>query len=391
MASADIPAQSAKSKATLAYFLSISILGTFTALGGPALPSLAANTSSTLDQISLCFVMGSLGYLLGSLLGGRAYDRFPGNRLLALTLLGVAASGALIPTAHKLWWLLSIQLVLGLAQGANDVGCNTLLLWTHGRKSGPYVNGLHFSFGVGTSIAPLALAGILSINSGFQWAFWIFALLCLPLAVWIWRLPEGSQLEGRGATASKSAVLFPAVLLVLAFLFYVGAEVGFGGWVYTYALTREMGTTITAAYLTSAFWGTFTVGRLLGVWISSRYQPIPVLIADLLGCLASLSLIALWPDSIAALWIGSVSCGLFMASVFPTMLLLAGERLDISGRVTSWFLVGGGAGSMILPWIIGQAFTRIGSSALPFIVLFAILLNLIFVMAFSSQTGRSLE
>ncbi len=376
----------AKSTPALAYFLTLAILGSFTALGGPALPSLAGNTYSTLDQISLYFVLGSLGYLLGSLLGGRAYDRLSGNKLIALTLVGVAVSGALIPIARELWWLLTAQFVLGLAQGANDVGCNTLLLWAHGKQSGPYINGLHFSFGVGTFIAPLVLAGFLSAGWGIQGAFWVFTLLSLPLALWIWTLPEINKPDNTAGASARSEPFFPAAYLVLAFVFYVGAEVGLGDWVYTYALTRGLGTTISAAYLTAAFWGTFTAGRLLGVWISMRFRPVPILLADLFGCLASLSLIALWPDSITMLWIGAIGAGLFMASVFPTMLLLAEERLQISGRVTSWFLVGGGAGSMVLPWIIGQAFTGIGSGAMPYLILVAVLLNLFFVIFFSSRT-----
>jgi FHS family Na+ dependent glucose MFS transporter 1 len=376
-----------KRKATLAYFLSISILGTFTALGGPALPSLAKNTSSTLEQISLYFVVGSLGYLLGSLLGGRAYDHLPGNRLLALTLLVVAASGALTPIIHSLWWLLAAQLTLGLAQGANDVGCNTLTLWIHGQEAGPYMNGLHFSFGVGTTIAPLVLAGFLSLAVGFQWAFWIFAFLSLPLVIWLWNLPELPMTQQGPRNNKPTTTFFPAAFLVLSFLFYVGAEVGYGNWVYTYAITRGLGTTITSAYLTSAFWGTFTAGRLLGVWISSRLRSIQILIADLLGCLVSLSLIIFWPGSSATLWIGSIGLGLFSASIFPTMLVLAGERLEITGTLTSWFLVGGGTGSMILPWVIGQAFTGFGSAAMPLLVTIAFALNLLAVLVFSSRTS----
>lgn len=72
-------------------------MGLYPAIGGPALPSLAENTSSTFNQISLFFVLGSLGYLLGSYLGGRAYDRFSGHRIMAITLLVIAVSGAFIP------------------------------------------------------------------------------------------------------------------------------------------------------------------------------------------------------------------------------------------------------------------------------------------------------
>ena len=375
---------------TAAYYSSIFILGLFTAIGGPALPTLAENTSSTLNQISLFFVLGSLGYLLGSYFGGKAYDRVRGHRLMAVTLLVVAVSGTFIPLMRTIWLLLLVQFALGLAQGANDVGCNTLLLWVHGKSAGPYVNGLHFFFGLGTFIAPLVLAGILSLSGDIQWVFWIFALTSLPLVFWLWRLPEPPvQLKTDGKGKSPTPFI-PIALLVLAFLLYVGAEVGFGNWLYTYAISLKLGTTITSAYLTSAFWGTFTLGRLLGVWVSTRFRAATILFVDLLGCLASLSVILLQPDSVPALWIGAIGAGLFMASVFPTMIVLAGERMHVTGSVTGWFLVGGGAGGMILPWIIGQAFVGIGAVAMPVLVLVSIAFNLLVIILFTTKPVKSL-
>jgi FHS family Na+ dependent glucose MFS transporter 1 len=373
------------------YYLSIFILGLFTALAGPALPSLAENTASTFDQISLFFVLGSLGYLLGSYFGGRAYDRFPGHRLMASTLVIIAVSGFFVPITRQLWLLLLAQFMLGLAQGANDVGCNTLLLWVHGKKAGPFMNGLHFFFGLGAFIAPLTLAGFLSATGGIQWVFWTFGLLCLPLAVWFWNLPEPPAQPESHENGHASFPLIPVALLALAFLLYVGSEVGFGNWVYTYALTLGLGTAITSAYLTSAFWGTFTLGRLLGIWVSTRARAATILFVDLLGCLASLGVILLWPDSVPALWTGAIGLGLFMASVFPTMLMLAGERMHVTGTMTGWFLFGGGIGGMILPWSIGQVFVQIGAGAMPVLVVVTIALNLLVILLFLSRPAMKLE
>src|SRR5688500_12271000 len=144
--------------ATIVYYLSFILLGASTAASGPSLPKLAEHTSSGLDRISLIFVFGSLGYLIGSYFGGRAYDRVPGHKLMAIAVLGLALVTALIPVAPALWLLLLAMFLSGLAAGILDVGCNTLLLWTHGKNAGPFMNGLHFFFGVGSFIAPLILA-----------------------------------------------------------------------------------------------------------------------------------------------------------------------------------------------------------------------------------------
>jgi fucose permease len=103
------------------------------------------------------------------------------------------------------------------------------------------------------------------------------------------------------------------------------------------------------------------------------------------GCLASLGVILLWRDSALALWAGAIGVGLFMASVFPTMLLLAGEHMHVTGAITGWFLVGGGAGGMIWPWVIGQAFVGIGPVAMPALALAAIAVNLLVILIFLAR------
>jgi FHS family Na+ dependent glucose MFS transporter 1 len=310
---------------------------------------------------------------------------------MGFTLLMMAVCAGLIPFMQGLWSLLLVFFVLGLAKSALDVGGNALLLWVHGEKAGPFMNGLHFFFGLGAALAPLILAQVLQITGGIQWAFWLFALLSLPLALWLWSLPEPPAQASAHENEKAPFPIVPVTLITLAFLLYVGTEVGFGNWVYTYALTLGLGTEITSAYLTSAYWGTFTLGRLLGVWVSTRLRPASILIADLLGCLASLGLILLWRDSATALWAGAIGLGLCTASVFPTLIMLAGERMRVTGAMTGWFLAGASIGGMALPWGIGQAFVRIGAGSMPLLVLGTLVLNLLAVLLFLSRPALELE
>ena len=371
--------------ATIAYYLAFIILGMTTAASGPALPKLAEHTSSGLDRISLIFIFGSLGYLIGSYLGGRAFDRFSSHRLLSLTVLLIAIASALIPNANSLALLLGAMFLSGFASGIIDVGGNALLIWTHGEKAGPFLNGLHFFFGVGSLIAPLVLARVLLLTGDITWMYYFFAIVSLPLLIWFWFLPEPHKPVHTDAETSTS---FPARIVVLTlvlFFLYVGLELGFGNWIYTYALTLGLGTTVTAAYLTSAFWGSFTFGRLLAVWISTRMRPITIIVMDLIGCVLSTLIIMLWRDSNLALWVGTVGLGISMASIFPTIILLAGERMHITGTVTGWFLVGSGAGSMLLPWLIGQIFARTGPQAMNTVLLVDIVLTFVILFLFTSQ------
>ena len=56
----------------LVYYAAYVILGLSLSVVGPTLPELAAQTGSTLGQISVVFAASSLGVVAGSLLGGYA-------------------------------------------------------------------------------------------------------------------------------------------------------------------------------------------------------------------------------------------------------------------------------------------------------------------------------
>jgi MFS transporter, FHS family, Na+ dependent glucose transporter 1 len=374
--------------ATSAYYLAFIGLGLTATIGGPALPYLAHLTGSRLDQFSVTFVSGSLGYMLGSLLGGRMYDRFPGHRIIASMLLVIAATMVFVPIIPFLWLMTAVLFLLGTAQGALDVGCNTLLMWVHGSKVGPFMNGLHFFYGVGAFLLPIIVAQVLSTSGDIRLVYWLLAVLLPPIAIWMWRLPSPELRPAANQAVGAKVSVLPAALFVFFFLAYVGSEVGFGNWIYTYTTHLNLASDASAAYLTSVFWGSFTVGRLLGVGISTRLKSKTILSIDLPGCLAALAVIILWPASQAALWTGTVALGLFMASIFATALALAEEKLRLTGSITGWFLVGSGAGGMLLPWLIGQLFVRRGPQVTMVIIFVDVFVNLLILAAISGLSSR---
>jgi FHS family Na+ dependent glucose MFS transporter 1 len=394
---------------TAGYFALFVQLGLVTSTLGPTLPALAAQAGVALDQASLLFTSHALGYLLGALLGGRLYDRMGGHPVLVAMLVLMAVAVGLVPLLPALWLLATVWLLVGLAGGALDVGGNTLMVWVHGRKVGPYMNGLHFFFGVGSFLGPLVVALMLSLHLGAARAYWPLVLLLLPVAAWLAPLaspaapadtPEAKPIDAPEVISelpdpSASSAAVPrsrqgavVALIALLLLLYVGAEAAFGGWVYSYALALELGSAAGAAYLASAFWGALTVGRLLAIPLAARFRPRSILLADLLGCLASVAIILALPSSATALWLGALGLGAAMASIFPTAITLAERRVRITGRVTSWFLAGSSVGAMSLPWIIGQLFTAVGPLATMAVILVDLTLALA-VFGALMQVSRS--
>jgi FHS family Na+ dependent glucose MFS transporter 1 len=180
-------------------------------------------------------------------------------------------------------------------------------------------------------------------------------------------------------------------MMVLFFTLYVGSEVSFGGWVYSYAVAMKLMNTTTAALVTSMFWGSLTLGRLVSIPITAKFKYSSVLCVDVIGVLVSVSLILLWPKSEAVIWIGTFGTGFGMASIFPTMLSLAESRLHITGKVTSWFFVGASCGGAILPWLIGQLFEPVGPWVAMAAIFIAMALALVTFTSLFTYSNRVLK
>jgi fucose permease len=163
-------------------------------------------------------------------------------------------------------------------------------------------------------------------------------------------------------------------LIAIFFFLYVGSETSFGGWIATYAKTLGLGDAVTAAYLTSAFWGALTLGRFLSVLLAVYIKPATMLVIDLAGTIISLCIVLAGSGSVIVTWIGTIGTGLFMASLFPATVNLAERRMTITGKITAWFFVGGSLGGMTLPLIIGQFFNSAGPLIAPAVMCASVVL-----------------
>lgn len=365
-------------KKVIAYFLAFIALGMTSAALGPTLPGLAEQTGTQLSGISFLFATRSLGFLAGSILAGRIFDRFAGHPIILASLLLMSIFLALVPFMRQLWLLTAVMFLAGLVEPGIDVGSNTLLVWRFGEKVGPYMNSLHFFFGVGAFLSPIIIAQTMLVSDGgIQLAYWVLALLMLPAGLAFVRFPS-LPIRQRDTAVHGGRANWFLVVLVAAFLFlYVGAEVAYGGWIYTYAITLDLSSTTVAAYLTSFFWGSLTLGRLLSIPLTAKLHPKALLSGALAGCLLSMAILIVGQNSTAALWAGTIGLGLSMSVIFPTTIALAEHTLSLSGQMTSYFFIGASLGGMSIPWLIGQLFEAIGPVVTMLIILATLLMAVV--------------
>jgi FHS family Na+ dependent glucose MFS transporter 1 len=355
---------------TAGYYLLVTFLGLSTGVIGPTLPVLAGQTHTQLGDMGLVFLVSSAGFTLGTALTSRLVDRVPGHVVLGLAQLAAAVLIGLVPVAPQLPILLAVLGLAGLAHGFINAGTNTLLVWVHRARVGPYMNGMHFCFGLGAFAGPLLVALVIGAAGGYRWVYWGVAGIGLLAGLRILILRDSPRPEHHpDLAAAGGRVELPIVISSALFLFfYVGAEIAFGGWVYTYAVQLRLASAAGAAYLTSAFWLAFTIGRLISIPMATRLTPERTILTALGGCLALLLGAIALPGSSTILWILAVGLGLCMAPVWPTGYTLAGQSVIFTARVSGIILLGDSFGGMVLPWLSGQVIERAGAQSMVYLV-----------------------
>jgi FHS family Na+ dependent glucose MFS transporter 1 len=335
---------------TLGYYWLIFCMGLNMAVLGPTLPTLAAQTQARVGDMGQLFLFGAIGGVLGTLYGGRLFDRLRGHVVLGVAQIVSGLLMLCIPFMPALGWLLAVVVIKGVLDGITNNGVNTLLVWTHREKVSPYMNGLHFCFGLGAFLSPLVMAQVVDISGAYRWVYVGLAALTALAGVRMVTM-AGSPLATHPAESEPGAVQprhipYSVVLAAALFLFfYVGAEIAFGNWVYTYAVELKLAQAVQAAYLTSGFWLAFTVGRLLSVPLATRFAPRQIIAVALLGCV------------------------FFMG--------LAVQGLKLTARASGVILLGDSFGGMILPWLVGQVLEATGPRAMVYLVCGSLLCDLL--------------
>ena len=377
-----------KTAQTISYFIAFVALGLAMAALGPTLPALAEQTKVSLADISYLFTARSFGFLLGSLFSGRFYDRLRGHTVMAVMIIAMSAMLALVPIIPTLSILAATVVVLGTAEGALGVGGNTLLVWVHESRVPPFMNGLHFFYGVGGVLSPLVIALALRFVDSAAAVYYVLAVLILPAAAVLLSLPSPQNQQASQEHSNAGRINYKLVVLIALLLcMYIGAEVSYGGWIYSYVLKMNLGDENMAAYLTSVFWLSLTAGRLVGVPLAARSRPRTILLADLIGCFISIGIAIVWSTSLAAITVATVAIGLSMASIYPTALTFAERRMEMTGLVTGFLIFGGSVGGMIVPLLVGRMFESIGPRVMLFVILFDLIIAVMvyLLMVFGSS------
>ena len=406
----------------VSYFAAFFSIGLVLASLGPILPVLAVRVGLTSETLGILFVFRSAGYMVGSLIGGFIFDCARRTHLpLACGNILCGLGCALIPSLRSVATLGAAIATQGGCMGLLDTGGNVLLIWLQGsERVEPYMQTMHFCFALGAVLSPLLIDWTIRLaesDDGFAAAFYIMACLLLLSSIPLIPTngptspptasssasasdPDQATASGRRSTSSMahalaarcglspleaSLVLCSAICLMV----YVGSEVGYGGFVFTFATTHLGMADASARALNSVYWGGLALGRLAAIPAAARFRPDTILNVSLVGTtLAAAALLWLAPPAdepltfggtssgrsgnngsifsgsggggsgsgSALAWLATAALGWCHAPIFPTVLTHTERHMRVSGRIASTFVLCAATGEALLPVVITLAY-----------------------------------
>lgn len=386
-------------------FLVLMSFGSFVMLGmpdgirGAAWPSIYPEFGVSIGSLGVWLTMGTFGYMVSSFNSGRVLARLGTGRALSLGI-GLMGTAVIAYTLVPSWWMLvALGFVFGLGSGTIDAGLNTFVA-AHFPPSLMYW--LHASFGLGTTLGPLVMVAVISVNQSWRVAYLFAGSIQLTLALIFWLTqkrwndephPSASAQILAHKTPANETLRVPDVWLsVLFFFIYAAVEFTPNEWGVS-IMTKERGLDpTTAASWMSTYWGAFTIGRIVPGFIT-RFLPVNTYLrVMMLGMIVGAGLFALNPTPELGL-IGLPILGFSIAPIFPALISSTESRVGVKHVANSigFQIAGVGFGIGLLQLLAGQIAERISLQAVTvFIVAVAILL-LVLHEVMLARTRRTLS
>ncbi|XP_054474018.1 sodium-dependent glucose transporter 1 [Anoplopoma fimbria] len=382
--------------------VSLTVCAAFLGLGmsisvlGPTFEDLAVNVKKNISNISYIFVGRSGGYIAGSLLGGILFDYINPHLLLGFSMLITSGGMCAIPFCKQALLLTGLMSSIGMSMGILDTGGNVLILNTWGEQAGPHMQALHFSFAAGAFVSPIIAkllfgpdgngsTGIIPTNSTppvtteqinkvpdahtltryvhstlkSMWAYVVIGSFIFLISFLFFILYCRSSRSCDRAKASSGKPLVAkhhtALIALLFFFFfaYVGAEVAYGSFIFTFAKDYAHMPPSQAAGLNSLFWGTFAACRGLAIFFAACVYPGTMIMLSLVSSTVSSLLLCLFSKEKAALWVCTGVYGASMATTFPSGISWVEQYTTVTGHTAAAFVVGAALGEMVLPALVG--------------------------------------
>uniref|UniRef100_A0A8C7X800 Major facilitator superfamily domain containing 4B n=1 Tax=Oryzias sinensis TaxID=183150 RepID=A0A8C7X800_9TELE len=332
---------------------------------GPTFEDLALNVKKNISNISYIFIGRAGGYIGGSLIGGVLFDCMNPHLLLGFSMILTALGMYAIPFCKQAALLTAFMVSIGVSMGVLDTG-ETRLRKRDLFSICPFtiVSDFFITFLIlfqsveKVSPAPETAFNLKSSLKS-MWAYIVIGSFLFLVSFLFFLLysrcgtVKDQSHSGSGKQLVAKHHLALVFLLFLFFFAYVGAEVAYGSFIFTFAKDFSHMPEAQAAGLNSLFWGTFAATRGFAIFFATCMYPGTMILLCLLGSTLSSLLLCLFSNHKVALWVCTGVYGASMATTFPSGISWLEQYTTITGHTAAAFVVGAALGEMVLPALVG--------------------------------------
>lgn len=362
-------------------FVAFISLGLPDGVFGVAWPSIRATFSIPVSRLGVILIFGTAGYLVVSSLTGPIMRRVGIGKLLCGST-AVAGTGLLLFAIAPAWWWLPIgAFVGGLGAGGIDAGLNT---FAAERFSPRIVSWLHACWGVGATLGPLLVTGVLMLELSWRFGYAIVAGVMGLLAVLfactlsLWKVHSGPEHEAVVRVPLAATLRRPlAWAQVGVFWTYCGVESSAGQLVYTLLVEGRGVRPEVAGPVVGGYWAALTIGRVIFGHSAAHWSRDAILRIGTFGTPLGI-LLLWWHPSVLVSFIGVWVLGFALAPIFPMMISATPERLgrEHGANAVGMQMAAASLGVATLPGLAAMIMRTYGYESLPvflFVLALAIL------------------
>ena len=307
---------------------------------------------------------------------GFLYPRVNVQLTMAVSLAIASCLTAYVPYTTSAAVLLPVICVAQVPLGMFEAAANMFLLHLWGKSVTPFMQGLHFAYGIGAIVAPLIAERFLAreddegVNLFVPYTIVAGYILLNALAfAVVWHIaPDTTAHPSReDAAAAEEASQgtrklsrgWKTVVVILCTIFahlYMGMELSLGSYLPTFAVTSRLQLTkATGAHLVTLFWSAFTFTRILAIFLTERIG-LEAIISGSLGLMlaASVMMTGFAEASSYVLWTGVAVFGVGISSIWASLFGFLEQQFAVSPRVSGLLVVAGILGEFVFPAIISS-------------------------------------
>ena len=332
-------------------YFSFFAFGFYVVILSSALPKVLNDLSIDYLQGGYLFLIGTLGYIAGSI-----FCTFLAHKT---GLKMIAQLGALLLTLGAIGYVFSNDFfklaiagfVANAGTGLTEIGVGSLVGTVEKDRAANLLNYVNSFFALGALLGPFVVA--LFIHWSFVWrsVYVVEAIIALVAFFFSVKMKKPSfVLEEK--FNFKAVLDHKIILLNVLIMIYVGYEVGFSAWVSTFLVHVRSVNIPLAAAMSSIFWMGMFVGRYGASYVKMKEKRWLTLVVSF--SLFSVVAFMFCTDYRLALIFVFLS-GLGFASTYPTIqAILAKHAGGKVGNLMGLFVAFVGVGASISDWAIGN-------------------------------------